>query len=320
MTRRASVLTPWSFGALLVLVLLVISPAFTRSHSPPDSSVIAIQTLESKTSMCGGLAIIGNESVWWDCTTVDFFVLAVVNFDSQNHVLEQVRLNLTGAIEANYSLFTSQIDLTEEHDLPVILYPNYYWLWNYTVLPRCIFTISVQLVVDGVVIDYGKIRAPFYGIEHPIWSNATHYLSPPPSSSTDLMPLLLNIAVPFTGFFILLLFLSGIIFLIYERPRRLLQRRYQELHSQLIQLIDQLVLLTLDNTPRDEMHESSHPPGFLQAHWFSPPLEPKVLLHQLQALQAEILTETPVIQTKLSPLLLQAETLWEESVTLHDSL
>ena len=172
------------YSEVLVFFLLIsLWMISTVAISPPDSSVIDIRIPEYKSSYCGGAN--------WDTITINYFVLSVANLDTEAHTLQQVILNFSGRIETNDTLFTAQTILSETGGLPVILSPLHYWSWNFTDLLRCIYTISLQLLVDEIIIDYGNIGhsdGNFPSYYSTVWTNVTYYLS----STSPATPIVTN--------------------------------------------------------------------------------------------------------------------------------
>ncbi len=187
----------WGLSISILLSFSCVTPV--SALSPPDSSVVNLFVPEYEWGYCGGCI---NETCW-DTITITFFTLAVVNFDNEVHTLEQVILTFKGDNETDMTPFTVQIILNDTKDLPVVLYPHYYWQGNFTRLPRCIATISLRLTLDAVELDYGLIYHHFGWVisrNETLWSDITYYTNPPPST-TNLIPGFLWVTIPAIIFF-----------------------------------------------------------------------------------------------------------------------
>lgn len=110
-----------------------------------------------------------------DFYSPSFFTLGIANNGTKPVLLEGVNITIIeliqGCIESR-----SVIELNEEEGFPIRLYPRSYWLHNVTCPYTSTYKVKIQILVSGVLIDYGEVIYASIVLEkHQVWPSWSEY-------------------------------------------------------------------------------------------------------------------------------------------------
>ncbi len=171
---------------ILILGILGLIPVLTTKGSLETN--ISVKILDLETGYCGGEINNSGTITQWDSINIILFTLGIANLDDVPHTLEQVNSTMSGH-KPNYSEFTVLELPSEEFSLPVTLGSHRYWQGKFT-CPPCTESISLKILVDKTIIDFGIISTHEKGYMYfqdellTTWSNVHHftYISITPAS------------------------------------------------------------------------------------------------------------------------------------------
>ncbi|MFX0090526.1 MAG: hypothetical protein ACFFBD_02090 [Candidatus Hodarchaeota archaeon] len=152
------------FGTLLIPSNVVCA---TNQQCPID-----VQILYSDASWCSGITLVENSTVLaWDVITITFVTLGVANLDTAKHSLNQIILTIDEVNEGGSLSFLKSEQLTSNVDLPLILYPQRYWLHNFS-CSQCQSLTKISLEVDG---EWFEFAPPQLLSDAGIYVDDTHW-------------------------------------------------------------------------------------------------------------------------------------------------
>jgi hypothetical protein len=161
------------FGVLLIQSYMIYA---TNQQCPID-----VQILYSDDSWCSGTTEIGNDTLTWDSITITFVTLGIANLDTTIHSLNQLILTINEVNEGGSLSFLKSENLTSNLDLPLIISPQRYWMYNLSCF-TCQSLAKISLKVDGewfefaphqLLIDAGIYMGNNYWPPH--WSEVLYY-------------------------------------------------------------------------------------------------------------------------------------------------